>query len=122
MTCDPQIGEREERDDSPGVLLESAIANLGETELRLDHPERMLNDGADGRENPVGFLLLLSQFATLGFLGRDQNGQAVFAGKVFDGAVVLVIAVISEDDLLITVQAVLEHDVVGTLAVVHSTV
>ena len=115
MTCHPQIGEREQRDDLPGVLLESAIANLGETELLLDHPERMLDDGADGRENPVGFLLLFSQFAPLGFLGRDQNGQAVFAGKVLDGAVVLVIAAISEDNAFFTVQAVFEHDVVGDL-------
>jgi len=57
MTCHPQIGERKQRDDLPGVLLESAIANLGETELLLDDPERMLDDGADGRENPVGLLL-----------------------------------------------------------------
>jgi len=41
MTCHPQIGEREQRDDLPGILLESAIANLGKTELLLDHPERM---------------------------------------------------------------------------------
>ena len=115
MTRHPQIGERKQRDDLPGVLPESAIAHLGETELLLDHPERMFNDGADGRQNPVGLLLLLSEFATLGFLGRDQNGQAVFAGKVLDGAVVLVIAAISEDNALFTVQAVLEHDVVGDL-------
>ena len=57
MTRHPQIGERKQRDDLPGVLLESAIANLGETELLLDDPERMLDDGADGRENPVGLLL-----------------------------------------------------------------
>jgi hypothetical protein len=115
MTCHPQIGEREQRDDLPGVLLESAIANLGETELLLDHPERMFDDGADGRENPVGLFLLLRQFATLGFLGRDQNGQAVFAGKMLDGAVVLVIAAISEDNAFFTVPAVLEHDVIGDL-------
>ena len=115
MTRHPQIGERKQRDDLPGVLLESAIANLGETELLLDHPERMFNDGADGQQNPVGLLLLLSEFATFGFLGRDQNGQAVFAGKVLDGAVVLVIAAISEDNALFTVQAVFEHDVVGDL-------
>ena len=81
MTCHLQIGEREQCDDLPGVLLETAIANLGETRMLLDHLVRMLNDGTGGRKNPVGFLLLLSQFFTHGFLRRHQNGQAVFAGR-----------------------------------------
>ena len=115
MTCHPQIGERKQGHDLPSVLLESAIANLGKTELLFDHPERMFNDGADGRQNPVGLLLLLRQFAALGFLGRDQNGQTLFGSKVLNGAVVLVIAAISENDLLVTVQTVFEHDVVSDL-------
>ena len=92
MRCHPQIGERKQRHDLPGVLLEPAIANLGKAELPLDHPERMLDDGANRRQDSVGLLLLLLQFATLGFLGRDQNGQPLFGGKVLDGAVVLMIA------------------------------
>ncbi len=98
MTRHPQIGKREQRHDLPSVLLQSAIANLGEAELLLDYPERMFNNSADSRKNSVGFLLLLSQFAALGFLGRYQNGQPLFGGKVLDGAVVLVIAAISKDD------------------------
>jgi hypothetical protein len=115
MTCLPQIGERKQRDNLPGVLLESAIANLGKTELLFNHPERMFNDGADGRQNPVGLLLLLSQFSTFGLLGRYQNGQAVFAANVLDGAIVLVIATIGEDNAFFTLQAVFEHDVIGHL-------
>lgn len=33
MTRHRQIGEREQADDLPGVLLESAIVNFGETKL-----------------------------------------------------------------------------------------
>lgn len=93
MRCHPQIEERsKQRHDLPGVLLDSAIANLGKAELPLDHPEQMLDDRSNRRQDSVGLLLLLRQFATLGFLGRDQNGQSLFGGKVLEGAVVLLIA------------------------------
>ena len=113
MSRHPQIGERKQGDDLPGVLLQSAIADLGKTKLLFDDPERMFNHGANGRQHPVRFLLLLGQFAALRFLGRYQNAQTVFAGKMLKGAVVLVVAAISENNFLFTVQTVFEHDVVG---------
>ena len=46
MTCHPRIGKRNQRQDLPSVLFQSTIAYLGQTELLLDHPKQMLNDGA----------------------------------------------------------------------------
>lgn len=107
MTRYPEIGERKQSDDFPVVLLEFAIAEeLGKTKLLLD-------DSPDSHQNPVKFLLLLSQLNALGILGRYQKGQTVFAGKMFDGAPILVIAATSEENFLLAVQAVFEHDVVG---------
>ena len=71
--CHPQIGECEQRYDLPCVLLESAITNLSETEWLLDDAEGILNDGTDDRKNPIGFLLLLSEFTPLGFLALGKN-------------------------------------------------
>ena len=42
----PQIGQRKQRHDLPGVLREFAIAGHGIRELFLHHPERMLDNGA----------------------------------------------------------------------------
>lgn len=52
-------------------------------------------------------------FATLGLFARYQDSQAIFSFKMFDGAVVLVIAAISENNFFSTVQTVFERDVVG---------
>ena len=45
----PEVGQREQRVQLGGVLRQSAVANLGVAELALDHPERMLDLGADAR-------------------------------------------------------------------------
>ena len=80
MTRHPQIGQRKQGDDLASVLLQSAIANLGKTELLLDDPERMFNNRTDSRQHTIRFLLLFCEFATLGLFAGNQNGQSVFAG------------------------------------------
>ena len=45
--CHPQVGQRKQRDNLGGVLLESAVANLHKAELALDHPKGMLHFGPD---------------------------------------------------------------------------
>ncbi len=97
MTRNPKIVQRKQGDHLPGVFLESAIANYSETELMLDHPKWILSIRTDGRQHLIRFLLLLSQFSTLGIYAWHQNGQSIFAGKVVEGAFVLVVATISED-------------------------
>ena len=74
----PQVGQREQRHDLPGVLVETAIANLGIAELPLDHPERVLNHCPDGRQQAVKCLLLLTQRATGWLLARRQHRQIAF--------------------------------------------
>ena len=44
--CQPQVGQRKQHDDLPGIFRQFAVANVGEAELPLDRPERMLDDGA----------------------------------------------------------------------------
>lgn len=99
----------------PGILLESATANLDKTELLFYYTGLVLDDGLDSGENTVGFLLLLSQFATFVFFGRHKNGQEIFVLEIFDWAAVPVIATISDDNAFFTVQAVFEHEVIGDL-------
>ena len=43
----PQVGQREQGRELRGVLLQSAVADLHEAELALDHTERVLDLGAD---------------------------------------------------------------------------
>jgi hypothetical protein len=43
----PQIGQREQRVQLRGVLGQSSVADLGMSELALDHPERVFDLGAD---------------------------------------------------------------------------
>ena len=59
MTRHPQIGQRKQGDDLASVLLQSAIANLGKTELLLDDPERMFNNRTDSRQHTLVTVFLL---------------------------------------------------------------
>jgi hypothetical protein len=43
--CDEQIGQRAGHKQAMGVLLQPAIAHLGEAEHPLDDPDRMFNPG-----------------------------------------------------------------------------
>lgn len=43
----PQVAQREQRDDLRRVLGQPPVAHLGVAELPLEHPERVLNLGAD---------------------------------------------------------------------------
>ena len=43
MPGHPQVGQREQRDDMGGVLLQPTEAHLGKPELALDHSERMFH-------------------------------------------------------------------------------
>lgn len=43
----PQIAQRKQRRDLRGVLAQSAVADLGKSELPLDHPEGMFDLGTD---------------------------------------------------------------------------
>jgi hypothetical protein len=52
----PQVREREQRLELRGVLLEPTVAHLREAELQLDHPDRMLDLGANARLEPLGLL------------------------------------------------------------------
>lgn len=113
----PQVGHCKESDDLPRVLFESAVANLHEAKLALDDSERMFNDGTDRRQNPVGLLLLLVQFATLRFLGRHQNSQTIFGLKILQRPIFLEIAAISEGNFLFAVQTELR---LGQTQLLHS--
>ncbi len=121
FACQPQIGQCKQRHDLPGVLLESAVANLGESELALHDAEGMLDDGPYCREHPVEGFLFNGQFAAGRLLGRGQYGKVTFLLEVLDGPVCLVIATITQSNFLFSVQASIIV-MSATFAVVHSTV
>ena len=115
LACQPQVGQRKQRHDLPGVLRQATIANLDEAELALDDPEGMLDDGAHRRQHPVECFLLIGQLAAGRLLGRGQDRQIAFLREVLDRPVRLVIAPIAEDDCFFPVQAGVHHRDVGHL-------
>ena len=52
-----QIARREESEEMEPVLLEPTVAHLPEFPLALDDLEWVFDEGTDGRELPVPFLL-----------------------------------------------------------------
>src|SRR5512134_2612734 len=111
----PEIGERKQRHDLRGVLLQPAIADLGKAELALDHPEGVLHHGTDCRQHAVEALLLLGQLAPLGLFRRGDNAYPVFGFQGLDRAVRLVIAPVPEGEALLPVQACFHHRIVRHL-------
>jgi len=105
----PQIGQRKQRHDLPGILRQSAVTNLHETKLALHHTERVFNNRPHRRQHPVERFLFLGQFATGRLLGRRQNGQIAFLREVLNRPVRLVIAPITQGNTLVPVQAGFHH-------------
>lgn len=91
MMRHPQIEERKQGDNVLSVLLLPAIANLDKNKLPFESPKQVLNDGANSRQNPVRFLLLIGQFTARGCLARHLDSLAVFASKVLNRTDFLVI-------------------------------
>ena len=109
----PQVGHGKQRHDLPSVLLESAIADLGESELALHDTEGIFDDGPYRRQHPVEGFLFIGQCAAGRLLGRCQDGKASFLLEALEGPVRLVIAPITQGNFLFAVQAGVHHRDVG---------
>lgn len=112
----PQIGQRKQRHDLPGVLRESAVANLHKAKLALDDTKRMFNDRANRRQHPVEGFLFITEFAARRLLGRSHDGEVTFLLEVLDGPIRLVITPVAEGDSFFTVQKASSMVTSATLA------
>jgi hypothetical protein len=72
-----QIGERAGDEQAPRVLVEPAVADLGEAEHALDDEERVLNLGPDSRFGPVLRPLFLAGDAVM-----PANRLAIFPRRI----------------------------------------
>lgn len=74
----PQIGQRKQCHDLPGILRQTTVADFYETKLALEHAKRVLNNGAHRRQHPVERFLIFRQLAAFRLLARRQDRERAF--------------------------------------------
>jgi hypothetical protein len=106
----PQVAQGKQREQLRRVLGQPFVANLGETELTLDHPKRMLDLGANAGFDLFQFILegvtgfgLVQRFA----LARRHGNLPVHLGVLVPNLLALFnapVARVGKDNFFLSVQ------------------